>query len=121
MVYTLLVGWGLLSGSVPPERAYLLMLLPCLAPAVWNLFGFLKADAGDLGLFVSGTGWLVAAIALLVQHQTVMAQLAKGVPLAAAESSSLATVIAVIAATLIVGGGALSWQNFRRRSSRRIY
>jgi hypothetical protein len=121
MVYTLLVGWGLLSGSVPPERTYLLMLLPCLAPAIWNLFGFLRADADDVGLFISGTGWLLAAIALLIQHKAIMEQLAKGVSIASANSSSLATVIGLLAAALILTGAALSWRSFRNRISRSIY
>ena len=70
MLYTLLLGWGLLARLVPFQYAYLLMAIPCLAPALWNAYGFLrvKQTGQDFGLLLSALGWGCILIALLAKH-----------------------------------------------------
>jgi hypothetical protein len=68
LVYTLLIGFLLLGERIAPERAYLLIALPCLVPAIWYLSGFLRADGNDTGLVVSSLGWFLVALALFSKH-----------------------------------------------------
>ena len=77
MLYTLLLGWGLLYRIVPFQAAYLLMALPCLAPVVWYAYGFLRvADTTqDFGLLMSALGWGCILIALLAKHVALMGDL----------------------------------------------
>lgn len=115
IVYTAMVGIGLLAGNVPAERSFLLMMVPCLVPAVWNLYGFLRADAGDNGLIVSAVGWFMGAMSLLTQHLVVGAQLSQGQPLGAIAFSPPAMLCGGVAITLVVTGAILSWLNFLQR------
>ena len=70
MLYTLLLGWGLLARLVPFRFAYLLMALPCLAPTLWYVYGFfrIRQSARDFGLLLSSLGWACVLIALLIKH-----------------------------------------------------
>lgn len=115
IVYTAMVGVGLLGGSVAPERAFLLMVPPCLVPAVWNLYGFLRADAGDNGLIVSGVGWFMGAMALLTQHLVVGAQISQGLPVSKIGFSPPAMLCGAVAITMVIAGAVLGWLNFRQR------
>ena len=77
MLYTLLLGWGLLYRIVPFQLAYLMMALPCLAPVVWYAYGFLRVNdaAQDFGLLLSALGWSCLLIAFLAKHVALMSDL----------------------------------------------
>lgn len=77
ILYTLLLGWGLLFRVVPFQYAYLLMAFACLPPALWFAYGFLRvAEATqDFGLLLSSLGWLCVFIGLLAKHMALAADL----------------------------------------------
>ena len=123
LVFTLVVGMGLATGSVPFDRAYLLMAIPPFCLALWQLFGFLRASftsSRDMGLLVGSVGWLALVGALLVQHSAQSALLAQGLaPTDAQSSSVLATLLGLLSVALIVGGAFLSFSHWRASLSAR--
>ena len=119
MLYTLLLGWGVLSGIVPFQWAYLLMALPCAAPIAWYGYGFLKINESeqDFGLLFSALGWGFIAIGLLVRHVALSAALRSGTAAADPEhlgQSTAATICTVIGLLCIVAGAAFALHAFSR-------
>jgi hypothetical protein len=120
VVYTLFVAFGLLSGSVAPERAYTLMSLPPLLLAAWNAFGWWRepAERRDFGLLLAAAGWLLAAITLWVLQRTLSSALANGARLDEIPASPLAWVLGTLAFVAIVAGAALSLDHWKRLAAR---
>ncbi len=123
MLYTLLLGWGLLARLVPFQFAYLLMALPCLAPTLWYAYGFLRVTeaAQDTGLLISSVGWGCILIALLAKHMALANDLrARDLgTLIETPGQSQVTLIFLVAgvAALLVGAiiSARAWANAARR------
>ena len=101
------------SGALGAQRAFAFMVLPCLVPCVWSLFGFLRADGNDAGLVVSGAGWALAAVAFLVRDQEVSNVLPGAGP---APAGALTLFLAGAAVLVILVGTVMSWNNFLQRS-----
>lgn len=116
-LYALLVGILILSGRIAPEGAYWLLALPCLVPAVWYLYGFLRADGSDSGLILSALGWFFAALTFFLKHLTIRATLASGVLPDSGSDSPLSYLCAFLAVAGIVGGAVVSGRNWMNRSS----
>jgi hypothetical protein len=108
LLYTIFVGFGLLNGNVPAERAYLLMALPCIVPAIWYLVGFLRAEGGDVGLVVSSLGWFLLALSLFSRHLATQADLTRGMRLDQAGDSPASWIFALLGFLALVSGGMLS-------------
>ncbi len=115
-LYALLVGILILSGRVAPERAYWLMALPCLVPAAWYLYGFLRADGRDYGLIASAAGWFFAALTLFLKHLASVAALASGILPQNRTDSPFSYFCAVLAVAGIVGGAIVSARTWAERS-----
>ncbi len=112
--FSIVTGLGLASGSVPAERAYVLMTPIPLALALWFGFGALRVrPLFDLGLILSGAGWFCAFLTLLAKHFTLQSALAAGVRLADAPDSPLTWILALLSVALIGAGAWLSWQRGR--------
>ncbi len=110
--YALLVGVGLAREWIPSERAYLLMALPCLAPALWYGTAFLKAaDAeGDFGLLLWAAGWALLAFGFLIKDsvfRNVTAAARSGLA-ADPENAPIATLCFVLGFAALLAGAALS-------------
>jgi|GEM_PF-3476390 len=120
MLYTFLIGWGLLFKWVRPDSAYLLIALPCLVPVAWYGYGFLNVADGrqDFGLLVSAAGWALIALALIIKHGAVTSAAAAGTAPAEAAATAdtpLASILcAVFAVLLLAVGGAVSWQAWQQ-------
>jgi hypothetical protein len=116
MAYTLVVGWGLLGGSIAADRAYLLIALGSLVPAGAYLYGFLtSAPDRDLGLLLSAIGWLCAALALWVQHIAVQSVRAAAVPgeLVVSTGTPAGTIFfSFLALAFLLAGSVLGFQNW---------
>ncbi len=119
MLYTLLLGWGVLAGIVNFRWVYLLMALPCAAPIAWYGYGFLRINESeqDFGLLFSALGWGFIAIGLLVKHVALSAAL-RSVPSAAEMAnlgqSTAATICLAIGLLCIAAGAAFAFHAFSR-------
>ena len=119
MTYTVMIGWGLIGGFVPVDRALLLIAFACIAPVAAYAYGFLQSRDGgtDWGLLLSAIGWLLVAIALFVQHGAVEAARRNAVPGELAAPIGVTngtTMCATLAAVCILAGAALSLQAWNR-------
>ncbi len=114
LVFTLIVGFGLASGSVPIERAYVLMSIPPFCVMVWQLFGYIRETANrDSGLVIGAAGWGCVVLALLLQHSAVNSALAQGQPISSAQTPFFATILGYVAVVLIAMGAFLSFTYWR--------
>ena len=113
--YGLLVGMGLWLGWISRDRAYLLMALPCLAPALWYGYSFFKGSDGaldgarDFGLLLSALGWALLALGFAIKDavfHNAQATFLSGA--ADAENAPLATLCFVLGLVSLVAGAALS-------------
>jgi len=117
--YALLAGVGLWQGWLPFERAYFLMALPCIAPALWYGYSFYKGSdgaggAGDFGLLLFAAGWALLAFGFLIKDSVFRNGLAaarSGLSVDP-ESAPVATLCFVIGLVCLLAGAALS---LRRR------
>ncbi|MDQ3814564.1 MAG: hypothetical protein M3347_11510 [Armatimonadota bacterium] len=118
MVYTLLLGWGLVFKIVPYEQAYLWMAVPCLAPIALYLYGFVRVPdrQQDFGLLLSAMGWILVALALIIKHSAIAGALqAAGSSTTVTNANPPATTICLILAVIcLVFGGVLSWTAWAR-------
>ncbi len=110
--YALLVGVGLAREWIPVERAYFLMALPCLAPALWYGYSFLKGSDShsDFGLLLSAAGWALFAFGFLIKdsiYRNVEAAARSGLA-ADPENAPVATLCFVLAFACLIAGAALS-------------
>lgn len=126
MLYTLLLGWGVLAGMVPFNTVYLLMALPCVAPIAWYGYGFVKVNetTQDFGLLLSALGWSFILISLLVRHAALNADLQAyqagnlAVDPNNMGQSSGATICTIIGLLCIVIGAFLAFQAWSREMRR---
>lgn len=116
MLYTLLLGFGLMGQRISAESSYLFIALPCLVPAVWYLIGFLRNEGGDVGLVASSLGWFLVALALLSKHLTIQAALGRGLRLDQVSDSPVTWLFALLAIAGIVGGAVLSTRYWMAKS-----
>lgn len=119
VVYTLLLGVGLLTGQVPVDRAYALMSVPPFVTAIWQMIGFVRSPGyggttGDTGLLIGALGWLASGTTLLVMHSAVTSALSQGQRLDQVSTPAIAWFLAVLGAAGIVGGSVMSWQMWQR-------
>lgn len=110
--YGLLAGVGLWQEWIPRERAYFLMALPCVAPALWYGYSFYKGSdgAGDFGLLLSASGWALMAFGFLIKDSVFRngeAAARTGLNVDP-ESAPVATLCFVIAFASLLAGAALS-------------
>ncbi len=117
-LYALLVGILILTGRVAPESAYWLLALPCLVPAAWYLYGFLRADGRDTGLLLSALGWFFAALTFFFKHLSSVAALRNGQVPGEAPDSPLAFLCAFLAVAGVVGGAVISGRYWMNQNSR---
>jgi hypothetical protein len=117
LLYTLILGIGLLTERISPERSYLLIALPCLVPAIWYLIGFLRNEGGDIGLVASSLGWFLVALSLLSKHITIQAALGRGLMLDQVSDTPLTWLFALLALAGIVGGAVLSARYWMAKSA----
>lgn len=117
ILYTAGVGWGLLSGNVPPQRSFLLIALPCLLPLAWCAYGYFKGeDDKDLGLLLSAIGWLLILGALIAKDIALMGTPAgTGTPQA---NSSLVPICAAFGVLCLLIGAGASWMFWASREER---
>jgi hypothetical protein len=116
LIYTLLIGWALLSNVIPPQRAYWLIALACVVPAVWYGYGYLKAADYEqgLGLLLSAVGWALAALALLIKH-SIVSTLSPEALAAGNEAGSIwVTICGALAVLCILIGAFLSAHTWTR-------
>jgi len=72
--YTVVIGYGLLAGSIAADNSFALIAFACVMPAFVGYYGFYLSGADrDLSLLLSGIGWTCAAVALLVQQSVLSA------------------------------------------------
>lgn len=116
-LYALLVGWAILSGRIAPERAYLLFAAPCLVPALWYLFGFLRADGRDRGLLLSSLGWFCAALMFVFKHFSSVAAASSGLLPDSGSDSPASWLFALLAVGLLVAGAILSGKHWMERNA----
>ena len=108
ILYTLFVGWGLLSGNIPVQRAYILLALLCLVPAIWYLIGFLRHEGNDFGLVLSSLGWFLAALLLFWKHMATNAALANGQRIDQVPDSPASWFFAFLSVAAMLGGAYVS-------------
>jgi hypothetical protein len=114
LVFTLIVGFGLVSGSVPLERAYALMALPPFCVMLWQSFGFVRETKNrDYGLIVGAAGWGCIVLALLVQHSALNSAIEQGVALSTVRTPFIASFLGFAAAFFIALGAFLSFSYWR--------
>lgn len=121
MVYTLLVGWCLLGRVVEPENGYLLIAAPCLVPAGWYGYGFLRENSGsqDYGLAISAAGWLLLALSCFLKFSLKTNDLVqqgdgKFVKVVRPGESPAALILGAVAVGCLLAGAGLSWYAWRR-------
>ena len=114
-LYALLIGILILNGRIVPERAYWLFALPCLVPAAWYLYGFLRADGRDTGLILSALGWFFAALTFFFKHLSSAATLAGGRLPDGGSDSPISYLCALLAVAGVVGGAVVSGRNWVNR------
>ncbi|WP_105483317.1 hypothetical protein [Abditibacterium utsteinense] len=116
-LYALVVGWAILSGRVAPERAYLLFAAPCFVPALWYLYGFLRADGQDKGLLLSSLGWFFVALTFVFKHFSSMAAASNGVLPEGGSDSPASWFFALLAVACLVGGAVVSGKYWMKRNA----
>lgn len=120
MLYTLIVGWSLLSGITPPERGYLLMVAPCLAPLLWSAYGFvcIQESKQNTALLLSAVGWVIVALALVVKHAAIVRA---GDDAYAGDAGTFATPVCIVMAVMCLGlslyYGWQGWMNVNQKRS----
>ena len=108
LVYALFTALGLQGDRIPIERSYLLLALPCLVPAFWYLFGFLRHEGNDFGLVLSSLGWFLAGLTLFWKHLATNAALSRGVRLDQVPESPATWVFALASVAAILAGAVQS-------------
>ena len=117
MIYTFLIGLGILLGRIGTQSALLYMVLACLAPLAWYAYGFLQVREveQDFGVLLSALGWALAAMALLFKYNAV--RLARQAGEALDGRSGAATVCAWLAFLCLLAGAALSLHAWNQRAA----
>ena len=112
--FSLLAGIGLANGSIPVERAYLLMTPLPLALVIWFAVGaFRGRPALDVGLLLSSVGWLFVLLTLLVKHAAMQSARAAGTPLSQVGDGAPVWILSLVSIALLGVGAWLSWQKAR--------
>ncbi|BCM94289.1 hypothetical protein IAD21_06192 [Abditibacteriota bacterium] len=118
LTFSLVAGLGLVNGSVPVERAYLLMTPLPLALVIWFAVGAFRARvAPDIGLLLSSFGWAFVLFTLLVKHMAVQSAIAAGTPLSQVGDGPLVWILVLLALVSLGAGAFLSWQKARAAGS----
>ena len=119
VIYGLVVGIALLSGSIAPGAAYAWMVPVPLALVIWHVWGWTRepqSSARDAGLLVSAGGWLSVAFCLLALHGAARAALNAGLRLDQMTASPLSWLFAALAIVGLAIGAFLSWQHWQRQT-----
>lgn len=120
MLYTFGVGGALLGDVIDPDRAWILMAVPCLVPMVWCAVGFFRNQSGarsgeqDSGLLLSAIGWALIAAALVAKYFAVVA--ARPDAYASQASSPITPVCAGLGVLCLLIGATLSFLFWQRES-----
>jgi hypothetical protein len=109
LTFSLVAGIGLAGGSVPAQRAYLLMTPIPFVLALWYGFGAWRARFVDVGLLLMCAGWGMLFLTLLLKHAGVQSALAQGLNVSQATDSPLTWLCALLSLGLLVAG---AWQCF---------
>ncbi len=102
--YSLLAGFGLAGGSVPSERAYLLMTPVPFVLALWHGFGAWRARFLDIGLLLCAAGWGMLFLTLLLKHAGVQSALARGLSVSQASDSPFVWLCALLSVGFLLAG-----------------
>ncbi len=111
--YSLVAGFALANGSVPVQRAYLLMTPIPFVLALWHGFGAWRARFLELGLLLLCGGWGMLFLTLLLKHAGVQSALAQGLSVSQAVDSPLTWLCALLSLGLLVAGAWLCFQRWR--------
>ena len=107
-LYALLLGVGLFTHIVRPERAFLLIAAPCFVPMLRYAFDY-RQNRGerDSGLLLSAVGWFLIILALTFKQ---IAVIQAGGNLAALPASSpLVPICATFGVLCLLTGAVFSW------------
>lgn len=120
-LYALIFGWAILSGTIAPERVYLLLAVPCLVPVVWYLTGFFRARNDDIlgadtGLLWSAAGWGFLCLTFLVKHGASMAAVSQGLLTESTADSPLSWLFAFLAVACLLAGAVVSSKHWMERN-----
>ncbi len=111
--YSLIAGFALANGSVPSQRAYLLMTPIPFVLALWHGFGAWRSRFLDLGLLLLCGGWGMLFLTLLLKHAGVQSALAQGLSVSQATDSPLTWICALLSVGLLLAGAWLAFQKGR--------
>lgn len=120
-LYALLFGWAILSGLIAPERAYLLIAVPCLVPALWYLYGFFRSEnrdslLPDTGLLFSAAGWFLLSLTFVVKHLSSVAAVSQGFLPEGGSNSPLSWFLAFLSVGFLIYGAIVSGKNWTDRN-----
>ncbi|MEO6906368.1 MAG: hypothetical protein ABI210_00625 [Abditibacteriaceae bacterium] len=110
LIFSIIVGWGLLAGSIAPAQGSLWLGVACLFPIGWYCYGYLRVSDSiqSNALLVNIIGWVFVATGFLVHYKAVL-EADPGTLLSAISTTpSVALLLAALFILLI--GGLLSWQ-----------
>lgn len=113
--YSAVVGYGLLSGSIPPDNAFMLIAIACMVPAFAALYGFLSSEDRDWGLALSAAGWTCAALALVIQQGVLRNAQTFAQPgefVVPPDTSPATIFFAFLAFVFLLAGGVVGYQNW---------
>lgn len=113
--YSVVIGYGLLSGSISADSAFLLIAIACMVPAFAGLYGFVTNADRDWGLLLGALGWTSAALALVIQQgiQSSAQSAARPGELVVPPDTSPATIIfGFVAFVLLLASAVVGYQNW---------
>lgn len=110
LIFSIIIGWGLLAGSIPPAQSRLWLGVACLFPIGWYCYGYLQISDSlqSNALLINAIGWVFVATGFLVQYKA-MLDADPDTPLSTISTTPL-TVLLLAALFILLIGGLLSWQ-----------
>jgi hypothetical protein len=109
LLYTLFVGWGLLTGNIPVERAYILLALLAWCPRFGISLVFCATKATiSAWLFRLWAGFWPRCYCL--EHMATGAALARGLVPDQASDSPASWFFAFLSIAAMLGGAFMSWR-----------
>jgi hypothetical protein len=110
LIFTIIIGWSLLAGTMTPAQGFLWLGVCCLFPFGWYCYGYFQVSdqSQSNALLLNAIGWVLVAMGFLVHYKTLL-DTNPGAPSSQIPTSAL-TVLLLLGLFILVVAGLLSWQ-----------
>lgn len=117
LVFTIVVSWRLIAGSIAPAQSYLWLGICCLCPIAWYCFGYFQTidKMQSNALLTSAIGWVFVATGFWTHYNTLL-HAPPNIPMNEI-SDPVITILLLLGLFILIVGGLLSWQAVTKSQS----